>query len=126
MSITCGIDIRKKDTHECVDCSSYVSWKNLHVDMWICDWIFTYKSPGEQEFFEHQGECVRRSIRTDDLLRMADDMINRRFDVCPDAYKFFSGIATEEDLVADYGMFFRELAEKVQDDEMLVYYDCGN
>lgn len=126
MSITCGIVIWKKDTHERIDTTSCVSWKNWAVDMWICDWIFTYKTSGKPDFFEHKGECVRRSVRKDDILRMADDMTNRRFNVCPDAYEYFEGYEQEEKLLAGYGPILRKLAEKVQDDEMLIYYDYGN
>lgn len=126
MSITCGIEICKRDTREIADASSFVSWKSWAIDMWIGEWIFEYQTPGEPEFFEIKGECVWRSVRKDDVLRMADDMTNRRFDVCPDAYDFIEGDELEENSLADYGPILRRLAEKVQDDEMLVRYNCGN
>lgn len=129
MSITTGIDIRRKDPKKERPLSEIpgVSWKSWIVDMWIAEWLMLYESTDPIEHFKRTGEYEwEASMKKEDLLRMADDLINRRFGVCPDSFKAFNGIQEEEDLLAMYGEEFRCLAEQLQDDEWLVYYDAGN
>lgn len=130
MSITTGFEIRRKDPakerpfHE----RPYVSWKSLGLDMWIMEWLnrFTLIPDDKTLFPEREENFWSVELRKSDLLRMANDLITCQFNVCPEAYYFFEGRTQEEYLALQYGKAFRELAERLQDDEILVYYDCGN
>lgn len=128
MSITKGIEIRKKDPakdrppHE----RPCVSWKDRCLDYWIEDWLYAYESDEPGGYYKKLGEFEYEcGMLKEDLLRLASDMENRRFELCPEGYRWFSGHAATEDLAALYGTMFRQLAERLQEDEMLVYYDCG-
>ncbi len=129
MSITVGIKICPKNpTKESVSNDRpWVSWKNLSVHMWITEWFFLYESEEPSGYYRKLGEFEwEASVLKDDLLRMADDLINRRFDVCPETYHDdIEGDEQAEDRLAGYGTSLKHLAEQLQDDEMLVYYDCG-
>lgn len=129
MSITKGIEIRRKNPtkERPFDNRPYISWKRWWVDMWIMEWLNTYESKEPAEYYKKLGEYEWEvSMRKDDLLRMAEDLINRRFSVCQDAYDYFKDDEEEENRMVMYGQSFKKLVDQLQDDEMLVYYDCGN
>ena len=123
MSITVGICIERRSDQKSISNSAYASWKNWDVNTWISDWFSLHKTQGRPEYFEAGEDGFRCSILKDDLLRMADDLINRRFDVCPDAYEDFEGEDEIEEMLERYGYALRNLAENLQDDQMLVYYN---
>lgn len=56
---------------------------------------------------------------------MADDLENQRFEVCPAYCKYFH-VNDLKYCGIRYGGFFRKLAEWLQDDEVLIYYDEGD
>ena len=124
MSITRGIEIKKKapGTDNSINNSNFVSWKDHVFDMWVSEWISTYIP--EREMDERSPEGWSFAIKKNDLLKMADDLIQRHFSVCPETYDGFF-----DELVENYayqlGLAFRNLAEKVKDDELLRYYDAG-
>ena len=129
MSLTVGIEIWKKDwtsktrskNAECV------SWKNREFNAWFLEWLWRY-APVENvlESYIHGPfeESVYTQIEPDTLRRMAEDLISHRLEVC-DGYH---GFVDPEDYpyAEQYGRFFMELVDKLQEDEMLVHYDCGD
>lgn len=91
------------------------------------EWLNTYESMEPAEYYKRLGEYEwEASMKKEDLLKMADNLINRRFHVCQDSYDYFKGDEEEENRMVMYGRAFKKLVDQLQDDEMLVYYDGGN
>lgn len=125
MSITRGIEIKKKEpgADNTINNNHFVSWKDRNFNMWVSEWIFTYIP--EREMYERSPEGWSFAIKKDDLLKMADDLIEHRFSVCSETYDgFFDELV--ENYAYQFGLAFRTLAEKVKDDELLRYYDAGD
>lgn len=125
MSITRGIEIRRKDPAK--DRPFYarpdVSWKCYAFDMWVSEWMILYMPKREPyEAGDDYWSCI---IEKEELLRMADDLTQGRLSVCPDAYDWMEGEEIYEKDAKRFGTYFRYLAERLQDDEMLIYYDAG-
>ena len=119
MSITRGIEIvhidGKADSVKCV------SWKNRSIDFWISEYLFHPAS--KYPVIERTKGCFRCQIPEEILRKMADDMINRRFEVCPDSYDDIVDKCEEE--AEMFGQGFLDLIEKLEEGDMLVYYDAG-
>ena len=120
MSITEGFEIRKPDPRdENYDHDAWSSWKNRYFAMWVSDWLrlnVGYQNlPTYYCYGEYQSVIIPKEV----LLRMADDLINRRFDTAPEW-------AEEVDDLGDYGvhfgMEFKSLAEKVKEGEVIIQY----
>ena len=124
MSITRGIEILKKDPAKERPLGSRpcVSWKNRDLDMWIREYVFDKM---DTTTYREGPEYYSCTIPKEQLLQMADDLVNRRFELCPDYCEYFHAHDLE-DCGPRYGGFFRELADDLQDDEVLVYYDAGD
>lgn len=129
MSITKGIEIRRKNPSQDRPCNKrpVVSWKCWYEDIWFMEWLNTYESMEPAEYYKRLGAFEwEASVKKEDLLRMADDLINRRFNVCPEGYGYFKGDEDEENKMVMYGQAFKKLVDQLQDYEILVYYDYGN
>lgn len=107
MSITTGYEVRKKDpAKERPDSQRpYVSWKDPTFNMWVLEWLYKFETNDTKN----------------DVLRMAEDIIKQRFDVCPDAYGFFSEYV--EEYALRYGNALYEMVTNMQVDEYLRYYN---
>ena len=125
MSITRGIEIRRKDPSK--DRPFYacpgVSWKDYGFDMWVSEWL--NKFIPNLAPYETDNDYWSRIIEKKDLLRMADDLLQCRLYVCPQAYDWMEGEKLYEKDAKYFGEYFRYLAERLKADEMLIYYDAG-
>lgn len=100
MSITKGIEIRKKDPtkERPYNERPWTSWERWYENMWIGEWLRKYETKEPPEYYRRLGQFEWEAfIRKEDLLRMAD-----------------------------FGDEFKTLAERLAEDEMLVFYDHGN
>ena len=125
MSITRGIEIRHKDPAK--DQPFYacpgVSWKDYGFDMWMSEWLCLFLPNLEPyETDEDYWSCI---IEKEDLLRLAGDLLRGDLSICPKAYDWMEGEKLYEKDAKRFGEHFRYLAERLKDDEMLVYYDAG-
>ena len=120
MSITEGFEIRKPDPRdENYDHDAWSSWKKQYFAMWIGDWLHRHIGYANLPVYYRQGDYQSIIIPKEALLRMADDLLNRRFDAAPE---WASDVEDLGDYTTHYGRAFKELAEKVKDDEVIIYY----
>ena len=120
MSITSGIEIRKLDPNDKnYGQNDLSSWKNRYFDMWIADWLHRHYGWKNLKTYHCHGQYQSAIIPKEALLQMADDLINRRFDMAPE---WAGGVEGLGDYTAHYGQVFKELAEKVKDDEVIIHY----
>lgn len=129
MSLTAGIEIWKKEwtsktRPENTEC---VSWKNRMFHAWFLEWIGRY-APEEKVLesyiygpFEQE---VYTQIEPGVLRRIAEVLIDHRLDVCDGYHGFID--AEDYPYAEQYGRLFMALLSKLQEGEMLVYYNCGD
>lgn len=120
MSITTGIEIRKKDPlDESYDHNAWSSWKNQYFDMWVSAWLNHHIGHANLPAYDCHGEHHSVIVPKEALLQMGDDLVNRRFGTAPE---WAEDIEDLGEYTMHYGKAFKELAEKAKEDEVLVYY----
>lgn len=82
-----------------------MAWKDRIFDMWVNEWQYQYET----------GDTKA------DVLRMSDALINRNFDICPRAARFFTDFTVE--YAVRYGTALREMVANMEKDEYLEYYN---
>lgn len=129
MSITAGIQVCVKDKNGkyIANGNKSVSWKNRYVDLWIFEYIFKYKTQliaiKSEDTDEYQNYIIPKSV----IKQLAEDLMNRRFNICRDAYEFIEDpfsdeLTTEEKTLISYGKQIKQLYDSIQNDEIFVYY----
>lgn len=111
MSITEGVELRNKDGKQ-ID---YVSWKEWGISIWVYDY-----------FYRITDKKLQSAIPHDVIKSMGEALVNRKFEVCKDAYEYFE----HDDLIKNraevYGKCLLELYRKAEEDDIFIYYDAGN
>lgn len=126
MSITRGIEVRHIDPAQDKPYVERpcVSWKNEFFDWWVHEWLRN-RAPS-CKVTDDLEEFYTCTFSQEDLLQMVDDIIHKRFYVCPRNCNWIVKDDYVENYAIRYAGHLKELAENMQENEILVYYDADN
>lgn len=124
MSITRGVEVRKKDGTYIDGDQRNVSWKNLDFDMWVSNYLFRVQKIVKLKGTRRSWDDFTCPIPKEVLLAMGEELKNRNFGICLDFEDYFDD--DEAEYAQGYGESFIDLGnDELAEDEEFVYYDGG-